>query len=183
MKMLAAVITLVLLSPTLLHAQGPERFPSPLADAVFTGWPVEGHAHSTSITPLATRGDTATAGARPRYVGTVAATTFGVVLGGALGTGAGFLLGREADVPASGLIMAGMAGGGAAYGAYTGARQGNHGRGDAGYTALGAGVGTLAGALIGYFVGNAQDNHLISVAVAVPIAVAVPATAELVTTR
>jgi hypothetical protein len=184
MKFLAAVITLVLFSPTLLPAQGPERQPSPLADAVLTGWSVEKDAHSTSTPPpIAAWGDTAVAVARPRYVGTVAATTIGVALGAALGTGAGLLLGREAPLPASGLIVLGMAGGGAAYGGYTGARQGNHGRGDPGYTAVGAVAGTLTGALIGYFVGNPQGNELISVAVGFPIAVALPATAELATTR
>jgi hypothetical protein len=182
MKVLAAVITLTLFSPALLHAQGPERQPSPLADAVFTGWPVEAVMHDSSQPRLAGIG-VAAPDAGPNYLETILATTFGVAVGAALGVGAGYLLTAGSEPVAIGSTMGMLALGGAAYGGWWGARFGNDGRGDSFYTGGAAVLGALGGGILGYLVGDARDSHLVGLAVAFPIAVALPATVELATTR
>jgi hypothetical protein len=141
-------------------------------------------ARSAFVYPL-TLADTPQPASYPSVLG---GSTLGLVAGAAVGAGLGYVAYAISDPPDGDMfggvfsVTAGAALGGA-IGSWAGARWANERRGSPWATAAGAALGVAGGIGLGILVGDATESTALGVAMAVPIAIALPALAEVITSR
>jgi len=181
-QILACLIPILLLAPLALEAQAPLQ-PEPIV-AWVTLEPVSERAAGS-----VPHGQEHLAAMLQPQTHTVVTTLAGSGLGLGLGAAGGGLLtiwlyDAAAGQRGWGALLPSIAGAsvGGAAGSWTGARIGNRHRGDPWMTAAGSVIGVGAGLGLGVVVGSAMDSGWAGLAVGLPIAISLPAIAELVTT-
>jgi len=182
-RILAGLFPVLLLVPIALGAQAPLQ-PEPIVEWVATEPEFElgavpakdAHEHLETMLQPPTQ--------------TVVATFIGSGIGLGLGAAAGLVIGRAIDdprdrggmVPIPSLPIVLLTPAGAAVGSWAGARIGNRGRGNPFRTATGSMLGIAAGVGVGVGAGLLTGSGYVGLALGLPVAIYLPARAELRTT-
>ncbi|CAN5804271.1 hypothetical protein BH23GEM3_BH23GEM3_21090 [soil metagenome] len=174
----------VLLLPAAITAQAPERAPLPFNAAADL---------PADVSPrllTATAGGNETMNAYTGGIGRpLAGAALGLPAGILVGTGVGYLTGPRDDVadgcmflcvPSGPLVGATI---GALVGPGIGAHLANGLRGNPWATVAGSVLGTAGGVGLGFLVGSVTGSTEVGFAVAIPVAVGLPALVESVTSR
>jgi hypothetical protein len=182
-----ALIALLLFVPALVHAQVPEQQPFAEPRHAVAEQPdptFRTTARVAFLHPLLLEQARQPAPFPEVLIG----SAVGLAVGAALGAGAGYLVYQASGPPDADMfggvfaVAVGAAVGGA-IGSWAGARWANDYRGNPWVTAGAAALGVAGGIGLGILLGDATESTALGVAVAIPIAIALPALAEIATSR
>ena len=181
-RLLAGLIPILLLAPIALEAQ------APLQPESIVAWVAPEPVSERAAGPVPHGQEHLAAMLQPP-AHTAVVTLVGSGLGLGLGAAAGMVIGLAIDgprgsasfpLPPPAALLASA--GGMTAGSWTGARLGNRHRGDPWMTAAGSVSGLVAGLGFGILAGSLSNSDWAGLAVGLPIAISLPAIAELATT-